>query len=400
MTADISAPDPIAASLLPPLWLIVRSYATKLESVMFASAADLPMFAVQSCANMKLDSADLSAAVQDPDAAVALRWWHRRHLEHNETDRHIAGMQMGITAPEPPAGNPHCVYWGWYVFQFAAATCGNVAALDWAAPSWLTEWRGNEAAWLIPRMVRRAVLCNQFGVVKWAIAHYKQGAAESGWFNRLVIDIAEQCGAPGGFELLQWVAADDGGKAYIRETFHPAHDALLIRNIAEFGTPVMFDWVVDECAYTINNNSTSLDQAIIGAARSGNIAVLERINETMVISISGIAIASRDLGEWGSVEGLAWLMCHVPDPLPEMSCEAFASAGRLDLLQFAREQGVPWNTHELSATEEAASNGSLNVLQWAIGDGAPYDAATCRAAALKNGHTRVAEWIDSHAAAH
>ena len=55
-----------------------------------------------------------------------------------------------------------------------------------------------------------------------------------------------------------------------------------------------------------------------------------------------------------------------------------AQNGHLEVLQWARSNGAPWNEQTCSS---AAQNGHEEVLQWARSNGAPWDEQTCFRAA-------------------
>jgi hypothetical protein len=67
---------------------------------------------------------------------------------------------------------------------------------------------------------------------------------------------------------------------------------------------------------------------------------------------------------------------------------AAAKGGRLQILQWAREQGCPWDR---SVSEAAAEGGHLAVLQWLRQEGCPWGPSTC-AAAARGGHLEVLQW--------
>ena len=73
-------------------------------------------------------------------------------------------------------------------------------------------------------------------------------------------------------------------------------------------------------------------------------------------------------------------------------CAAAARRGRLEVLQWARGQGCPWNEHTCSL---AAEGGHLSALQWARGQGGPWDANTCSSAA-RGGHLSTLQWAHEH----
>ena len=52
-----------------------------------------------------------------------------------------------------------------------------------------------------------------------------------------------------------------------------------------------------------------------------------------------------------------------------------AEGGHLEVLQWARANGAPWDER---TCRDAAEGGHLEVLQWARANGAPWDEWTCR----------------------
>ena len=64
---------------------------------------------------------------------------------------------------------------------------------------------------------------------------------------------------------------------------------------------------------------------------------------------------------------------------------AAAKGGCLQTLQWAREQGCPWDR---SVSDAAAEGGHLAVLQWLRQEGCPWGPSTCEAAA-RGGHLEV-----------
>ncbi len=79
--------------------------------------------------------------------------------------------------------------------------------------------------------------------------------------------------------------------------------------------------------------------------------------------------------------------------LPKVSYAAvLASGGHLEVLQWAIEQGCPWDQTQMCAY--AALGGHLEVLQWARSQGCPWDERTCGWAA-RGGHLEVLQWARS-----
>ena len=69
-------------------------------------------------------------------------------------------------------------------------------------------------------------------------------------------------------------------------------------------------------------------------------------------------------------------------------CAYAAGGGHLEVLQWARGRGCPWNWKTYAW---AGRNGHLEVLQWARAHGCPWDEKTC-AYAARNGHLAVLQW--------
>lgn len=69
-------------------------------------------------------------------------------------------------------------------------------------------------------------------------------------------------------------------------------------------------------------------------------------------------------------------------------CSRVAKNGSLNLLQWARANGAPWNER---TCEKAAAGGHLEVLQWARANGAPWDILTS-AYAYAHGHWEILQW--------
>ena len=70
-------------------------------------------------------------------------------------------------------------------------------------------------------------------------------------------------------------------------------------------------------------------------------------------------------------------------------CPAAARRGRLEVLQWARGQGCPWDANTCSY---AAEGGHLSTLQWLKEHGCPWNAASLRIHA--RGHPEVLRWLD------
>ncbi|KAG5178060.1 hypothetical protein JKP88DRAFT_350445 [Tribonema minus] len=90
----------------------------------------------------------------------------------------------------------------------------------------------------------------------------------------------------------------------------------------------------------------------------------------------------------GSLEGLRLLRSLYALPLHAGHAREAARRGRLNLLEWLRENGCPWDEHTCSG---AAEGGHLEVLRWARANGCPWSQETTWAAA-KGGHLEVLQW--------
>ena len=100
------------------------------------------------------------------------------------------------------------------------------------------------------------------------------------------------------------------------------------------------------------------------AAMNGNLEVLNWAREKGCPwdkNVCNWATSGRHL------EVLQWLRAN-DCPWDEETCLAAAMNGHLEVLQWARENGCPWDE---STCELAASGGHLEVLQWARANGCP-----------------------------
>ena len=76
-------------------------------------------------------------------------------------------------------------------------------------------------------------------------------------------------------------------------------------------------------------------------------------------------------------------------PWDASTCANAAFYGQKEALKYCHENGCPWDAYTCSA---AASTGRLDILKYARKHGCPWDYSTCQAA-IQNGHKRVFEYI-------
>lgn len=334
MTADPQKRWAVADALLPPLWRIVQSYGIKVEALMWS---ELPIFTAMT--STRLTQADMIETVGDPDADVALRWWHT-----NRNSRRFTQCN-----------------WGWGEFYIAVATSGNMAPLAWSCMYDRAHTAGSG-------MITRAIACGHANVVRWAV-----NVAYIGLPEGVEVDIARH----GSADLLLEVD-NKGNRA--RST------AGLEEAAAEFGDIGLLKLAISmryEAAADI------VPQMLRGASRSGKIETLEWIRASYPAAFMNGSGAVRDAT---NVAGLAWILENTSYVWRGDECNLYAAYGYLELIQYARAQGCPWEPSGQGCVR-AAFYGHLETLKWMVGAGACFKHEYCDAVAENNGHTRVVEWI-------
>jgi len=112
----------------------------------------------------------------------------------------------------------------------------------------------------------------------------------------------------------------------------------------------------------------------LNAARYGRVDVMEWAHE------QGYSAIKRE--EWQP-----WLGCW--NPFGAHTCKKAAEYGKLQALQWLRENGCDWDAGTCAV---AALNGHLSILQWARDNGCEWNEKTCAAAAC-NGHLSILQWV-------
>jgi hypothetical protein len=221
------------------------------------------------------------------------------------------------------------------------------------------------------------------------------------------------------FELLgqsvawmRWILRDDlkGFRPELAATYPCLHQALQVwgrRNglsgdIASFHLALSFlDSPHLSLQVAVKHNRRDVLQRLLGrlglrlsdqselcivASRHGHLSLLQWMHS------GGCKIDSRSLR--AAAEGAHWdivrwikqhTTCEWTDWVP---CWA-AFHGRLDMLQWARDNECPWDGY---TAWYAAKSGHLEILIWALEHGCPY---TCNVAleAARNGHVAVLRWL-------
>ena len=90
----------------------------------------------------------------------------------------------------------------------------------------------------------------------------------------------------------------------------------------------------------------------------------------------------------GSKEVLTWAKQQGRIELDAAFCSSAAERGDLKALEWAQENGCPWDKE---SCKNAADRGHLQVLQWLRAQGCPWDQSICDVA-FRQGHYHVLEW--------
>ena len=98
----------------------------------------------------------------------------------------------------------------------------------------------------------------------------------------------------------------------------------------------------------------------------------------------------REVIQWSLARGLGSWQPTPPGAL--RLTQAAALQGHLEMLQWLRERGCPWDERTCAA---AACGGHLALLRWARANGCPWDDRTCVQAA-QEGHLEVLRWAHAN----
>ena len=140
-------------------------------------------------------------------------------------------------------------------------------------------------------------------------------------------------------------------------------------------------------------NGASWDSRTVSVLVHANVermdcrSVAERQHNTCSAAAGG---GYLEMLQWARANGAPW---------DEKACAAAARGGHLEVLKWLRENGCLWDARTCSM---AAGSGHLEVLQWARAKGCPWHKFTCSAdtcsAAVEGGYFEVFQWARATAA--
>jgi hypothetical protein len=124
---------------------------------------------------------------------------------------------------------------------------------------------------------------------------------------------------------------------------------------------------------------------VTDAIRLGYLSTLKHLHQQGGLNLYNVL--PMKAAKTGQLEVLQWLREN-GCPWDEYTCHHAAEGGHLEVLQWLRANGCPWNA---STCGSAAEGGQLEVLQWLRANGCPWDECTC-AEAAGGGHLEVLQW--------
>jgi len=159
-------------------------------------------------------------------------------------------------------------------------------------------------------------------------------------------------------------------------------DGALLQRAADLfaaeGRLRLVGWLYAEC-----EGRLSAAALCAAAARAGQCAVLAHAHASgwpwRDARVCEAAAEHLDVLQWARANGCPW---------DEWTCAYAAAGGHLAVLQWARANGCPWDEWTCAY---AAQKGHLAVLQWARANGCPWNEWTC-ANAAEGGHLAVLQW--------
>jgi hypothetical protein len=150
---------------------------------------------------------------------------------------------------------------------------------------------------------------------------------------------------------------------------------------------VVFAW--ERMPGFVPGGANGLRRMLSLAASVGCVEVLVELVDNRQCGLSAVACAAA-AGK-GHLGALAWLHSR-GCPWDFQICYRAAAGGHLEVLRYAHEHGCPWDKATCS---RAARGGHLEVLRYAHEHGCPWDSGTCYEAAA-GGHLEVLRYAHEH----
>ena len=129
-----------------------------------------------------------------------------------------------------------------------------------------------------------------------------------------------------------------------------------------------------------------IDPIVLARLRAVNRAMRDAVDETELLVEE---MATEEAAELGCLDTLQHKLEKGRLTNKSQVCECAAKGGQLEVLQWARVNGCPW---DWATCAWAARGGHMYVLQWARANGCPWSDWTCWGAA-DGGHLEVLQWL-------
>ena len=265
------------------------------------------------------------------------------------------------------ARNNGCEWNAWTTID--AAESGHLQILQWALEN---GCECDELAFM------RAIKSGHLDVVKWML-EYRNSADDnylqlsSNWVYKIEYTAA-LCGQ---LDILVWVYENYFGRPKLG----------VYKNAIRNGHLNILKWFIIN--FLADDHAVSLEMLYDEAARCGQIEMLEWFTENNGTGWHSYIVKAAIQGECqstqdsegrhrrfaiGQINVLQWLINKGHDLSKNglYICQQAATSGALNVLQWARELGYPWDK---TVTKQARINNSYDVYKWAIENGCPVNHA-------------------------
>jgi hypothetical protein len=284
-----------------------------------------------------------------------------------------AGVELPSNCTAEAAGGGHleALKWlhrravQWHVRTAAcAAGQGHLELLQWAV--------GRGCPWNASDVMREAAMGGHVHVLQWACQHVRA------WSTEVCQLAAEQNRT----EVVFWAAAH--GFPLTREVAAGA---------ARTGNMAVLELLRERKVLSVENMSAStLGTVAKAAASGGHLHVLRWLRETFQCPLDG-CISEAVNGSNPNILPVLEYLVQSGQPLRTECCDA-ARRGRLRALRWLRERGALWDAQ---VTQLVAACGHLELLQWARTKGAPCPSETIMYSAAANSDYEMLAWAAGEA---
>ena len=126
----------------------------------------------------------------------------------------------------------------------------------------------------------------------------------------------------------------------------------------------------------VTDHPDIFDTHIVTKLNGNDVKFFYDVNSESRAAIQGSGVCLRDafkIGDFDTTSTLSWALEKCSEEKKKRFCSKMAEKGNLELLQFLRENGCPWDDW---TCWNAARNGHLECLKYAHGNGCPWGIGT------------------------